>query len=93
VRRRRFDHLAAELSVALDRLVPRFALWHALRDAGCDPEQLGRDEALAFCDAALPRFLAGLGLALDPRAARRLRRRVERFDPRYPAPEEVFARL
>jgi hypothetical protein len=74
-------------------LVPRWALWTALREAGCDPERLGRDELLAFCDAGLPGFVAGLGLALEPRAERRLRRRLARFDPRYPAPEEVFARL
>ena len=93
MRRRRFDHLAIELSLAVDRAVPRFALWTALHEGGADPEQLSRDAALAFCDAPLDRFLAGLGLALPAPARRRLRRRVARFDPRHPAPEEIFARL
>jgi hypothetical protein len=93
VRRRGFDHLACELSVELGQLVPRYRLWTAVSDAGWDPSRLGREDALAFCDAELPRFLAGLGLQLGERGARRLRRRVAGFDPRYPAPEEVFARL
>jgi hypothetical protein len=93
VGRRRFEHLVGELSLALGQPVPRFRLWQALHDAGCDPERLARDQAVGFCDAHLPGFLAGLGRSLDPAAARRLRRRVARFDARYPTPEEVFARL
>jgi hypothetical protein len=91
--RRRFEHLVVELSLALGQAVPRFRLWQALHDAGCDPERLEREQAVAFCDARLAGFLAGLGRSLEAGAARRLRRRVARFDPRYPTPEEVFARL
>jgi hypothetical protein len=83
----------AELSLELDRVVPRYALWTALREYGHDPEFLSRDAALAFCDGPLDRFLGELGLALGARRTRRLRRRVARFDPLYPAPEEVFARF
>ncbi len=93
MRRRRFDHLAQELSLALDLAVPRFGLWTALRDAGFDPEELTRDGALAFSDGPLHRFLAGLGLRLAARPERRLRRRLARFDPSYPLPEEIFARI
>ncbi len=93
MRRRRFDHLVQELSLALDLAVPRFALWTALRDAGFDPEELSRDGALAFIDGPAHRFLADLGLRLAARSERRLRRRLARFDPSYPPPEEVFARL
>ena len=93
MRRRRFDHLVTELSVEVGAPVPRFALWHALHEQGHDPERLSRDAVLAFCDGPLQRFLGGLGLVLPHARTRRLRRRVARFDPRYPAPEEVFARF
>ncbi len=93
MRRRRFDHLHVELSLAVDRRILRFALWTALQERGADPESLSREEVLDFCDGPLDAFLADCGLHLDERRARRLRRRLARFDPAYPAPEEVFARL
>jgi hypothetical protein len=93
VRRRRFDHLAVELSVEVGRAVPRWALWTALRDHGHDPEELSADAAVSFCDGALQGFLHTQGMTLQPRRARRLRRRVARYDPRHPAPEEIFARF
>jgi hypothetical protein len=91
--RRRFDHLFAEASVAADRLLPRFDLWMAFHEAGLDPEAFSRDEAVGFCRGRLPEFLASRGLAVTPRAARRLEREVARFDPRHPTPYERFAAL
>jgi hypothetical protein len=91
--RRRFDHLFTEASVAAGRRLPRFALWMACHEAGVDPEALSRDAALRFCRAQLPAFLAGRGLALAPRDARRLLREVGRFDPARPTPYERFAAL
>lgn len=93
MRRRRFDHLAVELSVEVGRAVPRFALWNALHDHGLDPEDLSAPAALAFFDGPLDAFLRDHGLRLGPRRARRLRRRVARYDPRHPSPEELFARF
>lgn len=93
VRRRRFDRLVIELSVELGEAVPRFPLWIFVHEQGLDPERLGRDELLGLCDGPLQRFLADRGRALPPRAERRLARRLARFDPRHPAPEEIFARL
>lgn len=92
MRRRRFDHLLVELSLALDRAVPRWELWTALCEAGADPEHLSRRAAVAFCEEPLGSFLASHGLALPERRARRLRRRVARYDPSVPTPEEIFAR-
>jgi hypothetical protein len=89
--RRRFDHLFAEASVAAGRLLPRFELWMACHELGIDPEALTGDEAVELCRRALPELLAKLGLALPPRAARRLERTVARFDPRHPTPYERFA--
>jgi hypothetical protein len=91
--RRRFDHLFAEASVATGRLLPRFGLWLACHEVGLDPERLTREQVLGFCRSALPGFLGGLGLALPPRAARRLEREVARFDPHRPTPYERFAAL
>jgi hypothetical protein len=93
VRRRRFDHLVNELSVEVGRAVPRFALWTAFGDAGLAPEGISRDAILAFFDGPLDRFLRAHGMAITERAERRLRRRIARYDPVYPSPEEIFARL
>jgi hypothetical protein len=93
VGRRRFDHLVVELSVALGRRVPRYALWLHLHERGLDPERLGRDEALAFCDGHLHAFLAAYGLHLAPRVGARLRRAVAGFDASHPTPYEHMERL
>jgi hypothetical protein len=93
VRRRRFDHLWAELSVELGRLVPRYPLWLALHEFGLDPERLAVQDLLRFWDGPLPAFLRAHGLFLPPRRARSLRRRVARFDPSLPTPYERFAAL
>jgi hypothetical protein len=87
--RRRFDHLATELSVALGVRVPRHALW--LASAG---HLDGAAPASAFCCGPLDEFLRGAQLPpLDARARRRLRRAVERYDPARRAPEEILAGL
>ena len=93
MRRRRFDHLFEELSVALDRLAPRYALWLHMGEAGLDPEQLSRDEAIDFCELHLTEFLDDEGLWLSPGRRRRLQREVARFDPERPTPYEHMARL
>jgi len=89
--RRRFDHLYVETCVAAGRRLSRVALWYALHEAGCDPEALTREAALAFCRGGLRRTLAREGAALSPRALRRLEREVGRYDPTRPTPYEIFA--
>jgi hypothetical protein len=89
--RRRFDHLFAEASVAAGRLLPRYELWLACHERGIDPDTLTREEAVELCRRTLPGLLEKLGVALRPRAARRLERTVARFDPRHPTPYERFA--
>lgn len=91
--RRGFDHLHAELSVQVGRLVPRYALWLRLAELGLDPERLSRAGALAFCRLHLGAFLREHGLALGAREAQRLWRAVARLDPAHPAPHERFERL
>ncbi|MEB2343481.1 MAG: hypothetical protein OZ948_01940 [Deltaproteobacteria bacterium] len=91
--RRVFDHLHAELSVGVGRLVSRYALWLRLREVGLDPERLTPAEALGFCRRHLGAFLAEQGLALAARPARRLERELGRFDPARPTPYERAARV
>jgi hypothetical protein len=93
VSRRRFDHLAIELSVAAGVRVPRYALWLAFHEASLDPERLGREDVLAFCDGPMAPFLRSQGLRLAPHRARSLRRALARFDPRFPTPYERLAAL
>jgi hypothetical protein len=87
--RRRFDHLATELSVAVGVRVPRHALW--LAAAG----HLGSGASVAaFCAAPLDVFLADAQLPRPAdRERARLRRSVERFDPQRRSPDEVVSGL
>lgn len=87
--RRRFDHLARELSAAAGVEVGRYALWIHLHERGIDPERLDDDTALAFCRGPARRFLEDLGLRLTRRAERRLRRAVDAYDPARPTPDEL----
>jgi hypothetical protein len=93
MQRRRFDHLMLELSLALDRNVPRYPLWIAFKERGANPEFLTRGAVLEFCDEHLSEVLAPLGHSLTPRKARRLRRLVARFDPALSTPYERMARI
>ena len=89
--RRCFDHLAAEISVAVGSAVPRYRLWLRLHDLGLDPEDLSAQQAASFCGDPLPGFLSECGLRLAPRRQLRLQRSLRRYDPSVPAPHEHFA--
>ena len=91
--RKRFDHLHVEVSLALGVCISRFALWLALHEEGHDPEDLSRQDTVAFCGAPLQSFLAGRGQRLSLRDRRRLEKAVSRYDPSHPTPEEVMARF
>lgn len=87
--RRRFDHLALELSLALSVRVPRLALYCAAARYAENGARLAE-----FCGAPLDGFLTEQRLApLAPRARARLRRRVAHFDPRRRTPEEILGRM
>jgi hypothetical protein len=92
-RRRGFDHLVEELSVAAGRLIPRYPLWLRLRTLGFDPERLDRAAATVFCGAPLEIFLAEYGVRLPARRLLRVRRNVQRFDPSFPTPYERMSAL
>ena len=93
VRRRCFDHLYAELSVEIGKLVPRYALWIAVQESGLDPDRLDTPELTRFFDAHLGDFLADTGLSLDSNRVKQLRRRLVRFDPSVPTPYETMERM
>lgn len=93
MRRRCFDHLHAELSVEIGSLVPRYALWIAVQEAGLDPDRLESSELTRFLDAHLSGFLGDVGLSLTPRRLLRLQRRIGRFDPSVPTPYETMQRI
>lgn len=91
--RRRFDHFFVELSVAVGHPVPRYALWLRLQELGWDPDLLSEEAVTSFCDEHVLDFLAADCLTLDAKTLRRLRRRLVRFDPRHPTPEETLTRI
>jgi hypothetical protein len=93
VDRRRFDNLFEELSVALGRLAPRYALWLHMGEQGLDPNALSQDEALGFLRDHLPDFLHEHDLWLSDAGARKLEKTVGRFDPQHLTPYEHMARL
>jgi hypothetical protein len=87
--RRRFDHLAAELSLALGVRVPRHALWLA---SARHLESAAR--AADFCGAPLDEFLCEAALpALRGPSRERLRRAIARFDGGRPTAAEIVAVL
>ena len=91
--RRLFDFFYIELCTAVNERVPRYGLWLEMGARGCPPERLVRESLLAFYDEHLVGFLAGRGIELTPRRARRLRRRLARFEPRHPTPYEFMERI
>lgn len=89
--RRYFDWIHVEISLALDRRISRYALWLAIWEQGGDPDRLSDDAARRFIETGLSPFLDAQGARLGLRARRRLDRRLLRFDPRFPTPEEWLA--
>ena len=84
--RAHFDNLVKELSELLGGDLPRYALWLHLREAGLDPEQLTREQAIALCGGFLQRFLRERGVHLAVSEMRHLRRVVARFEPSLATP-------
>jgi hypothetical protein len=92
VSRRFFEYLLVELSVSVGTRLPRYALWLRLHDLGWNPEALEQADVLAFCDGPMEDFLADRGFQLSPRAQRRLRKALAKFDPLRPLPHEILER-
>ncbi len=90
-RRRGFDNLVGEISVAVGSPIPRYPLWLRLRAHGFDPERLDRASAVAFCGAPLICFLGEYGVRLPEDALLRVQRSVRQFDPDFPTPYERMA--
>ena len=91
--RKLFNRLFVELSVAIGKRVPRYALWLELHDLGWNPESLRVTEALAFCDGPMDGFLTDREMQISKHARNRLRRELAKFDPTRPLPQEILDRL
>ena len=89
--RRYFDFLYTEISTALGERVSRYDLWLAVWNSGGDPDDLTHTQVQSFLETGLARLLREEGKTLQPRACRRLSRRLLAFDPRFPTPEERIA--
>ena len=89
--RRYFEYLYTEISVALNHRISGYALWLLIWESGGDPDDLSRAQVRVFVEQQLGSLLAEEGGRLEPRARRRLERRLLAFDPRYPTPEERLA--
>lgn len=79
--------------MALDRLVPRYALWLHMNDVGFEPEDLDGTSLLRFFDRHLETFLEGQHLHLAARPKSRLRAALVRYDPAQPTPYEFMERI
>ena len=88
MKRRYFEHLYTEICVALDRRVSRYDLWLRLWEAGGNPDDLTLSQARYFLENDLSSVLAEEGTSLSIRARRRLEKKILRFDPQHPTPEE-----
>lgn len=90
--RRGFEHLYAELCLAVNQRVSRYALWLLVWESGADPDELSREQAHDIVDYHLTDLLHDEGLSLDRKRHSRLSRNVLRFDPRHPTPQEWLTR-
>ncbi len=91
--RRYFEHLYTEICVAVDRRISRYDLWLRLWDDGGDPDELTPLQARYFVENNLSSLLAEQSCTLSGRDRNRLERRILRFDPRHPTPEEWLGSL
>lgn len=91
--RRYFDHLYAEISVAIGHRVSRYDLWLMIWTHGGDPDDLSRDEVQLFVEDGLGSFLTEEGRSLPARQRQRLEATLLRFDPAFPTPEEWASRI
>jgi hypothetical protein len=91
MQRRYFEHIYVEICVAVNRRISRYDLWLRLGDGGGDPDELTRAEARNFVDHGLSALLSEEGASISDRVRRRLEKRILRFDPHHPTPEEWLA--
>ena len=89
--RRYYEYLFTEISVTVEHRISGYGLWLLIWESGGDPDDLTREQVRVFVDRHLSALLSEEGCRLDRRARARLEKRLLRFDPRYPTPEERLA--
>lgn len=89
--RRYFEHLYAEICVAVKHRISRYELWLLVWESGGDPDDLTSEQVRVFVREHLDSLLSEEGSPLEGRPRKRLEARLLDFDPRYPTPEEWLA--
>jgi hypothetical protein len=92
MQRRYFEHVYTEICIAVGRRISRYDLWLLVWEGGGDPDELTHPQARYFVENNLSAILTEEGTSLSVRARRRLEKRILRFDPHHPTPEEWLAR-
>lgn len=90
---RYFEHLFAEISVAMGFRASRYDLWLAVWSHCGDPVELSRSSTERFLASGLDSFLTEEGASLSPSAKAKLSKTLLRFDPTHRTPEEWALRL
>ena len=88
-----FEYLFVEICVAINQRISRYDLWLRVWDGGGDPDELNHDQVRHFIEHYLTRFLTEEGQPLAGRRLRRLEKRLLRFNPDHPTPEEWMTRI
>jgi hypothetical protein len=88
MQRRYFEHVYTEICVAVGHRISRYDLWLLVWESGGDPDELTHPQAHHFVENNLSVILTEEGMSLSRRERRRLERRILRFDPHHPTPEE-----
>lgn len=90
--RRYFEHVYAEICVAVNLRIPRYDLWLLLGDDDGTADELTLPQARYFVENHLSAVLAESGGSISDRARRRLEKSILQFDPHHPTPEEWLTR-
>jgi hypothetical protein len=93
MRQRYFEHVYTEICVAVDHRISRYNLWLLVRESGGDPDELTHPQARHFVENNLSGILTEEGMSLSRRGRRQLERRILRFDPHHPTPEEWLTKI
>lgn len=89
-----FDYLHQELSLAANKLVPRYELWTAMALQDAHPMfELTSEKAAQFLAQGTGKFLEKLREQVGAKEWGRLVKRVHQFNPDIDTPEEVMKRL
>ncbi len=89
-----FDYLHQELSLALDRQIPRFGLWVSMATQEAHPMfGLTPEQAAHYLETGTGQILDQSRQDLGKKKWAKLVERVRNFDPEGQTPDEILERL